>query len=70
MAVRYGDIKEGHYWVRDNLMKNLSIVSVVGFSNDFGKLKVWNYCWGHSQSLNEAWSNNEFIARIEPPEGV
>jgi hypothetical protein len=68
MAIDKEDIKEGWYWVRNRERPlGLSIVRIV---DTFGSISAFYHGWDTCSSIHEAIGKCDFIARVEPPEGV
>jgi hypothetical protein len=66
MAIAKEDIKPGFYWVRHQ--RELVIVRVESFLGP--TLWVARHGSGTSDTLEDALEEFDFIARVEPPEGV
>ena len=74
MAVAKEDIKEGWYWVRNREERKLFIVHVslepTFETMDSTALKVFHHGWEFPTEISEVIRTCDFIARIEPPEGL
>jgi hypothetical protein len=66
MAIAKEDIKEGWYWLRS---RDTGVLSVVQVGTLGEKLVVMHSRW--TASLDDVATDDfDFVARIEPPEGV
>jgi hypothetical protein len=74
MAIAREDIKPGWYWIQNRLERKLFVVKVAPDPTfetiDSVALIVWHHGWEFETDLSEALGVCDFIARIEPPEGV
>jgi hypothetical protein len=68
MAIAKEDIKEGFYWVLDRSDRTLDIVSVTPHQSR-GLCVGWLKS-AYTDYLSAAVQEVDFVARIEPPEGM
>ena len=72
MSIAKEDIKPGWYWVLDRKDGELSIVRVATFeiAIDDPETVVMHHGWEFSDKVDTAVEGFDFIARIEPPDGL
>jgi hypothetical protein len=72
MSIAKGDIKQGWYWVLNRKDGKLSIVCVKMFEIEIEdpETVVMHHGWEFSDKVNTAVEKFDFIARIEPPDGL
>jgi hypothetical protein len=71
MSIAKEDIKPGWYWVLSRKDGELSIVSVATFESmiDNPETVVMHHGWDW-EKVDNAVEEFDFIARIDPPEGL
>jgi hypothetical protein len=72
MSIAKEDIKPGWYWVLSRKDGELSIVCVETFDIEIDdpETVVMHHGWEFSEKVDAAVENFDFIARIEPPDGL
>jgi hypothetical protein len=70
MSIAREDIKPGWYWVLDRKRGGLSIVCVTTIEIDDPETVVMHHGWEFSDKVDAALEKFDFVARIEPPEGL
>jgi hypothetical protein len=72
MTIAKEDIKPGHYWVYPRGLKWLTVVLVRSHKTPRGAehTLIWPHGRESAYLPDEAFEFFDFIARIEPPEGV
>jgi hypothetical protein len=72
MSIAKQDIERGWYWALSRKNGELSIVSVATFEIEIDdpETVVMHHGWEFSEKVDTALEEFDFIARIEPPDGL